>query len=668
MSRKYLLDRNWAGRAFLVSPSSLSDEINNRRRYHTSSSRKFTDTSMGGNFAINPLPQFSENCDLAHQSIYSESTGTGRWYSEVLEDNSQLIHIRAGVPKFNSMTNFFGNFYNIHAGSVARTGRGPSIWFRVGQVAGVLGTIPLQPFIFAGSVLKFFAGMPRSKYYYLKPTMYPYWYAVSSMVNGIIVNMGMSPRIQSDEQKRFFDNQMANPQADVESMKRVYSGSTWMKEGALDVFAISQRAQRLADVYRKNLDQAMEGLSDDPAVRSEQFARILQDGVDAGIRKLNDPGASLQDYEKAYLAFQGKFNPDENSYAEKDTTEKSWIEQAVEAAKAEARMGAEFVSFRVNNTGTQSESFTNQSTEPTLAGEINSMSSKNRMLRYNTADGNITGIVGGAIQGVRDIIAGTLDSMQLEGLVAVAGNAFADIQKLYQSSSADLNRTTFTIPLRCWSHDDALRVQNLFLPLCAILCLGLPRATGNSSYDGPFLLEVYNQGRTQIREGMVESISIERGVGDVGFARGGKALGIDVNVTIVDMSSILAIAINPGFGNLQGIATGAAELIGGGVGAAGQAVGLDTSAAGGAEAGVDAITALSKNTYAEDNKYTDYLATLASLPLEYQINNTRKWLLNMARGRANYRQWKSAHRVTSGVFDWWPGELIKAISFPTARD
>lgn len=647
MARQYVLDKMWAGHAFLAPPSSLSDATNNERRYHTSSSRKFVDTSMGGHFAINPLPQFTSNCDLKHKSIYSAADGVGRWWSEVLDDNAQYVHIRAGVPEFNSMTQFFGNFYNVYAGAMARSGRAPGIWFMVGQTAGVIGTLPLQPFILAGNVYDYFLGMPRSKYYYLKPTMYPYWYAVSNFVNGIFVNMGLSPHFASDEQKKFFDPLGTPAKADSDSMHRILPDIV-MKDGGIDVFAISTKAQRLANVYRDMIDDALGNLTDDPALRAAEFNRLMNQGIDSGIKAMKDPGASLAEYEKAYLAFGGEYDEKKPTATDTVNMEDSWLKRAGDQVKAERRMGADFVTFRVNHTASNSESFNNSSTQSSIQSEVNGMSSKARMARFNLADGNIAGPIGYALNIAKDVATGVLAGAQMEGFMALAGNAFADIQKMYESSSADLNRTTFTIPLRAWAADDWVRLKDLFIPLGAIMALGLPRATGRASYDGPFLLEVYNQGHTQIREGMVESISIERGVGDVGWAKGGKVLGIDINITIVDLSSILSMPINPGFSPVQGALTLAAEALGG-------------------SAAVTAATALSKSTYAEDNKYTDYLATLASLPLEAQINITRKWQLSMARSRAAFNQWKSPNRMASGLMNTWGGDFLKAISRPTDR-
>jgi len=651
MARKYVLDKSWAGHAFLAPPSSLSDSVDNNRRFRTSSSRKFIDTTMGGHWAINPLSQFTENCDISHPSIFSSAEPMGRWYSEILDDNAQLVHIRCGVPQFNSLTNFFGNFYNVHAGSMARTGRAPDLWFSIGKVAGFIGTLPLQPFILAGSMFKFFVGMPRSKYYYLKPAMYSYWLAYSGFVNGMFVNMGLSPHFTNDAQKRYFDPLTIPGTADIGSMNRVLNDGIVMTDGGIDVFRMSTKAQRLANRYREKMDDALANLTGDPAKRADEFNRILYDGVDNSLMDLDDPGASLADYESAYLAFLGKYNEKDSYNSEKypdENDDQGWWTKAGNAYTSERHMGADFVTLRVNFTPTNSDSFNNQATEPSIKTEINAMSSKARMARFNLADGNVAGFVGKAVEVVSNVAKGILESAQLEGLVALAGNSFADIQKMYESSSADLNRTTFTIPLRSWAGDDWVRLKNLMIPLGGILAMSLPRATGMASYDGPPLLEVFNQGHTLIREGMVESLTIERGVGDVGWKRGGQVLGIDVHITIVDLSTIMSMPINPAFSGLSGALTAGAEVVAG-------------------SAGVTAATALNKSTYSEDNKWTDWMATLGGLPLNTMINSTRKWQLNMAQSRAAYNQWKSPDRVVSGLMNSLPGDIIKAVSRPTDR-
>lgn len=658
MATTRILDADWAGHAFLAPVSSLTDAVNNRRRFYTSSSRKFTDTSLGGSFAINPLSQFTRNCDFAHPSIYSKSMGEGRWYSEILSDSAQLIHIRCGVPQYNTMTNFFGNFYNVYAGSMARTGRAPDIWFQVGQVAGFIGVLPWQPFILAGSMVKFFMGMPRSKYYYHKPTMYAFWYAMSGFVNAMFVNLGLSPRFTAQDQRRFADPDSTPNETDIASMARIFPDIV-MPEGGIDIFGLSTKPQRLANQYYAMLDQAMAGLSDNPATRNAELSNMLANAVDSGIMNLKDPGASLKEYESAYLAFQGKFDPAKPNQADEVGETQDYFDQMGNAFQAERRMGADFLTLRVNFTGTNSESWNNQATEPSIKSEINAMSAKARMARFNVMDGNLGGPIGMGIHIVTSIAQGLMQMAQVEGFIALAGNAFADIQRVYESSSCDLNRTTVTVPLRSWAADDWVRLKNLFIPLGACLAMGMPRATGRASYDGPFLLEIFNQGHTLIREGMVESISVERNVGDVGMGRGAKTLGIDVHITFIDLSTMASMPINPGFSGMNGVFGLAAE----GLGGIAEAAGVD-GASGAADFAVDA---LSKSTYGEDNKYTDYLATLASLPLESLINGSRRWKLAMARTRAEFNQWKSPNRIVSGLMDNFAGELIKVTGQPTSR-
>lgn len=662
MANKRILDSAWAGHAFMVPSSALTDTTNNFRRYYTASSRKFTDTSLGGDFAINPLSQLTANCDFKHPSIYSKSMGVGRWYDEVLREPAQLIHIRCGVPQFNTMTNFFGNFYNVYAGSMARTGRAPSVWFEVGRVAGFIGTLPLQPFILAGQMVKFFFGLPRSKYYYLKPAMYSYWYGLSGYVNAMFVNLGLSPYFTPNDQKQFFDPTAIPNQSDIAAMHRMMPDIV-MADGGIDILSMSTKPQRLANQYHEMLDKVMAGLTGDPATRDEELNRIMRDGVDAGIRALKDPGASLAEYESAYLAFQGKYDPSRPNAADEIGETQDYFDQMQAAFGAERRMGADFVTLRCNWTGSNSDSWNNQATEPTIKTEINNMSSKARMARFNLMDGNLGGPMGTVINAVTDIAKGIISQAQIEGFIALAGNAFADIQRVYESSSCDINRTTFTVPLRSWSHDDWVRLKNIFIPLGAIMKLGLPQATGRSSYDGPPLLEIFNQGHTLIREGMVESIAIERNVGDVGMGRGFKTLGIDVHVTIIDLSTMVSMPINPGFSGVNGAFSLTMQGLGATVGAATPGA----TAAGGSDVGEFAAAALSKATYGEDNKYTDYLATLASLPLETFINGSRRWKLNLARSRADFNQWKSPSRVVSGLMDNFVGELIKATGHPTAR-
>lgn len=710
VGRKPILDSAWAGRAFLVPESSLGDEVDDYRRYFTSSSRKFTNSAIGGHYVINPIPQFTANCDVPHDAFFEEGLDSpSRWWSETLDDNMQIIHFRPGVPKFNSLTTFFGNFYNVNMGSIVRTGRETGLAYKVGRAIGTIGTLPLQPFILGGAAWRFFFNMPRSKYYYLSPTTFPYRYAVQTMMNAIMANEGLIAGQASAEQSQYMDAGVLPTDVDNSSYASMYGGVLSQqgfvnKAGGVDVFSISTSAARLAHTFKTRLEQEIMTATANyesthmgvgrsaENVRRDVIDKILSNGIEKNLKELKPTFLALhremdadgkpygpEAYEDYYQAAMGSVadvdnwtesslsippvSPEDKSGWEAFT---KFTNDSLDQFVAEKNRGADFVSFRANWTGSQSENFSNQSGESSLSSQINGISSRARDIRFSMAEGNIAGgpigkMMGSVVDGVKDLVSGALESVQLSGAIALAGNAFADIQKMYQSSSADLNRTTFTIHLRSWSADPFVRLQNIWLPLAHILCLGLPRATGPGSYDGPFLVECINQGKSLIREGLVENISIERGVGDIGWGINRETLGIDVTVTVADLSSILSIPISGGVGALT--AAGAA-IAGTGINAA---VGTFNAIAG-TSASVDgvgaidsAVSALNKNTYSEDNKYTDYLSTITSLPLDSIIDPKRKWKLRMARMRSDMATHRTAANMGSSLFRLMPGEFLKTI-------
>ena len=91
------------------------------------------------------------------------------------------------------------------------------------------------------------------------------------------------------------------------------------------------------------------------------------------------------------------------------------------------------------------------------------------------------------------------------------------------------------------------------IPLCSILAGALPLATGKQSYTSPFMLEMYDRGRNIVRLGMIESITVTRGTGNVGFNNEGQALGLEVSFSIKNLSSIVAMPVAPGFSLFKGV-------------------------------------------------------------------------------------------------------------------
>lgn len=68
-------------------------------------------------------------------------------------------------------------------------------------------------------------------------------------------------------------------------------------------------------------------------------------------------------------------------------------------------------------------------------------------------------------------------------------------------------------------------------------------ATGKQTHTHPFLCEMYSRGRTNIRLGMIESVSITRGTGNMGWRVDGKMLSCRVTITVKDLSKVMAMPL-----------------------------------------------------------------------------------------------------------------------------
>jgi hypothetical protein len=202
----------------------------------------------------------------------------------------------------------------------------------------------------------------------------------------------------------------------------------------------------------------------------------------------------------------------------------------------------------------------------------------------------------------------------------MSGNAFVDIPKEWKDSTANLPSTNYTIELRSPYGNKMARFQNLMIPLSMILAAALPKSTGKHSYDAPFLCQIYDKGRAQVRLGMIESLNITRGAGNLGWTQNNEPLGINIDFTVVDLSSIMHMPINP-----------------------------------------------SPGLFDEDNAYSDYLAVLGGLTLADQVYAGNRLRLSLTRKLTNLSSLKSPARWGMLAANTMPGELIRAFSRETSR-
>lgn len=685
-----VMDLTWVKSSFML-PGDMAIRGNETmiNRIYSTSMQKASDTTLGGNFIINPLPQFTRYADLKHNVFAGDgssriinkvsrnnttnphgSNGMGRIYSEKIDDNKQVIHFRCGVPEFNSMTSFYSNYYSVPAASLARTGKSPGFFYELGWAMGTVATIPIMPIMFVAKTAKFFFRKPASKYYYLKPTMYPYWAAVTSMVNAVAANEGIIPRPFYEGTKALHDKDDLISESDITRYHELIP-TIYRKNGGLDVFAISQRGQQLVEARHQLLNDKLRKVTNRDQMR-EVFKTVLYGGDIANARvQIKGYGeTSLKRYREIWkqnqmmggmTVEQAAANSDASNKAERltgDITEgKGGFWQAL---VSEAQMGSQFISFRTEFTGTQSESFSNSVKEPTIKSSINNIAATARDTRFSMFDLNVdgAGVIGGAAESFKSFITGGAQAIGFQGLAQLAGSAFADIPKVWDSSSAEFNKMSISIPLRSPYGDPISRLQNIILPLCCLFAMSVPLATGKQSHTSPFLIEYFCQGRAHSRLAIVDSFSVTRGVGDVGWSNNGKFLAADVQMSLLDLSSSVAMHLNPEFS----LSDRVIQAAGYGAGAAAGWMTDATNVTESAKLGVAMASALLGSTYDDDNNYTDYLALLAGLPLEAEINTLRKWSVRLAQQQANFDNTFSQSRAAAWAMSGTFGDIAMAFS------
>lgn len=647
-------DAEWVRRSFMV-PARAIHHQDQVRRLLSSADFKFTDTTLGGSFAINPPPQFTPYADRPVKGRFSGSTyggEQGRFYSEALDDGGQFIHLGFGVPQFNSLHNFFLNAYNHETSVLARTGRAPGMFYSFGRGLGTVVTLPLQPILWANKIYRFVANKPASKFYYLKPAMPLYWNAVSVIANTIGVNMGIMGKDMSEAEQELNDTDEPGGFSNMAYHRML--PDVYNTDGSIDIMSVSTRAQRLAHNRRKQIEVALQ--SGTYGSVSEAILALRNVGVmDFGGKSTT---AAVQEY---HASEPNNENPDsrqdlasrlgiqqedgEGSFSANEETEhlsatgenfESVKPGFLESLQSELQDGSRFVTFRVSHEGPVSESFSNSVGESALSSKINSMSSMARSARFSFAEGNLSDapladMVKAPINAAKDMINGALSSVGMQGLHLLGGSAFVDIPKVWESSTADLPKANYKIELRSPYGTPLSRFQNLVIPLSMLLAGALPLSTGKQSYTSPFLCELFSEGRNQIRLGMVESLSITRGTGNLGWTTDNQPLGIDVDISFIDLSSVMHMPVSP---KLFSVSNVTKSLIG---------------------------------DFDDDNAFTDYMGVLGGLGLADMYYPSNKLRLRKAAMSARWSQWTSASYHAKWVASTLPGDILKTLTNQTSR-
>ena len=595
------IDEEWVTNMFMVKAKYLTDDLN-FLRFSSSAIEKFTDTSLGGSFSLNVIPQFTRYADprvpgkvISRNKVkvgeFCTNIGMGRYYSEAIDDNATRVYLQFGVPEFNNILSYLLSAVDYEKAVVANSGRSP-FFFKAGKLMGigamVLAFPIITPLILIGkfaleSVMAFTGYKGRFEQYYLKETMNTYWSAVNSIVTMIATEMGILDDIFLDNEAD--RNKLGVPTTlDKESVKylRELFGNVVTEGNIVNVQAMVSKAQIRHAKYLEAKKLLLDTLTAMDAKQLEsnlEKRKDIQDYIDNNILEMlrisGDETSQLWEDLRKTIPKDDRFKPIEKNRDLKAKVEAlkkeveskkeeltklyqpdekgryyrkirpeddlSFIERVLETMKAEALNGGRYAIFQVDHIESVSESFNNSVTNIDLNETLNSYGKKWRSFKFDLGLADVP-IVSDVIKYTTDFIAGNLDGITLGFSNVVAtflSGAQIQVPKRWEDSTVSLPSLNFKMSLRSpYAHPYA-QLRNIYIPLAAILAGVLPLSTGPRSYTSPFLCSLYVKGMQTIKLGMITSLTITRGTSNLPYNKQRRPLAIDVSFSVTDFSDLL---------------------------------------------------------------------------------------------------------------------------------
>lgn len=475
---------------------------------------KFRDTSLGGNDAINALPAFCENDDIIHPfSSLLNSGGTrgmGRVYSEMIDDNQQLMYMTFGVPKFSGVLDFYKDSIDGELANLMNSGDFFSIKTLgrlFGVTAGAIISLPFLPIIVfkkIGELIPDITDKKVTKYYDLKSTMPLYYKCVNTMIAHLAVNMNLvenggasTPTTGSTVSNKSHQELSAEAAAEVTGEEQSVLG----KEG-FDIYQIMTRKY----IYNRLAEETSE------------YNTNLDDIID----KYRQKGTA--------------YDPEADGFT-------GWEEFLIGMGSG-FQDALTYVGFRIEKSVDNSESVANTTGESELAATLNGRVSEAREKRFMFAQGNTgVGVLDAFLQGTKGVLDAVTQSVGIDGISkALMGSGRLDIPDVWKDSQFS-KAYSFNMALRAPYGDPVSIMTSIYIPLSMLLAGALPRAVGPNAYTSPFLVSAYSKGMFSIPLGIIDSMTIKRGAEQHGWNYQSLPTSIDVSFTIKDLSPTMYMAV-----------------------------------------------------------------------------------------------------------------------------
>ena len=227
---------------------------------------------------------------------------------------------------------------------------------------------------------------------------------------------------------------------------------------------------------------------------------------------------------------------------------------------------SENVIFYLDGLNSISESFSNGTTESSLASTVNGLSDQAKELQFILGSGNTllsnvidglgdltTSITSGLSGSITNLGSGILGGILGKGTNTILSGGKIIFPELWQDSSFD--RTySIDIKLRSPDHDTLSIYLNIIVPFIHLLALTLPRGLDGSTdsghedpngYTSPFLVRAYSKGMFNVDMGLITGMSVTKG-GECCWNDDGLPTQMDISIDIKDLYSVLFMSTYSG--------------------------------------------------------------------------------------------------------------------------
>lgn len=514
------------------------------------SKRKCRDSSLGGNDAINPLPQFNLDDDIIAEHLKLPNNidgidpnylGMGQVYSENYDDTQQILYLGFGIPVFSNLGNFWGNAVDKNLSDYINKGQGFSaekIGYLIGSAPIVLINMATIPYKFIAALVDNLQRVQITKYYAFSSQMPMYFRFVNTILVMLATNMniaGSNDEVSVQSSDATGSTPIVKLDEASAEAKNMSGISTVFKTSGLDMARIMTKRYYYENGYnssnmkKRNTDEAM-GLA----------SNILNGN---GTISPYDPVESTNNNSN-----QTNSNNTDNGNNSSRNWTLAWFDSFAAAYKNTIYDGHLFIGFRIDKGLGASENFSNSTGESQVAQLANSKFQEARDLGFSTiggrfGDSGLAGAFTAAISGVKSLVAGFTDTLRLDPLAAIAsGAAKIDIPEVWMNSNYSRS-ASFTITCMSPYGDLESIFQSEYVPLACMLAGTLPRGTGQSSHSAPFICQAYCRGIFSSPLCIIESLEVTRGADQFGFNSIRLPLKLTMHVTLRDLTPTMYMSM-----------------------------------------------------------------------------------------------------------------------------